>query len=1086
MQLNDAQKEAVEYLDGPLLVLAGPGTGKTQLLSEKVAYILQKTDASAENILCLTFTDSGASNMRERLKTIIEQDALKVTIGTYHTFGSEILAMYKNYAEDYERKLDQAIDEVRQFKIVKSIQDKLPGTDILRGDAVKDIISVISDAKGARLSADDLAMIARQNIDDSKVLSEAISPLLKNVVPRKYKESYENAYLPIYEFLKQYEQMEPIVGRIERSISGLARDLGEAIQEAETLQKVTPLSDWKNKYFELDSKQNYRLKDVVANKKLASLARVMASYEQYLLDEGLYDFDDMIEEAVKVLKQNDGFRATLAERYQYVLLDEFQDTNPSQLAIVKAITDYEKPVIMAVGDDDQAIYEFQGALASNVSDYRDYYNAKVVKLVENYRSTQEILDFSRQVILQAPDRFEDKALHSNRPAGKTAIYRYEFNSSDAEYGFVADKIAELVASGVEQKQIAVISAKHKYFEPFLPYLKAKNGLKIAYEKRDDLFQNEQIHEVLTLARFVYELANEKKPTVSLLEVLSFPFFELPALEIVKLTGRARAEHRQAFEYLAEQGSEGVQLLLQFLADLAVASFNTPLEIMLDYLMGLCDLNGYTSPFMDYYASRELSDSDKAFATFTLYENIASLRGKLNRHFGDKKLKLVDLVEMVDDYEAAEMPLITTSPYRDAEDAVQIMSAHKAKGLEFEHVFILSADHMAWGKGKGNNNLLALPQNVTQIRHTGTTDSEKLRVLYVALTRAKKGLYITNSLMDFNGKSPERLEYFNEFEQKDEAGKVEVISPFLPNKRVTMVSEVNDVKKRENNVRNWLTSYFASSPDMRELYLERVKGLKMTASVLTSFIDIIYGGPVEFFRSRVLLAPDGPETESQVLGNLIHATFDEVTRNELSDAKAVEFYEKAVEDYDTTAEIREAVRAKGIESIVETLNTYGEIIRAGKSEVNFASEKLVVEGVPVTGKIDHIVVDDNNKTIEVYDCKTGSYRKEGWKSHPTLYEYMLQLLFYKMLLNASPTYRKYKVTRGHILFVVKDKADETVHDKVYEYDNKDEQEMMALLKAVYRQITSLEFMDDAEVMVTPDKGRAMKDIKAFIALLLAKE
>ena len=112
MQLNDAQKEAVEYLDGPLLVLAGPGTGKTQLLSEKVAYILQKTDASAENILCLTFTDSGASNMRERLKTIIEQDALKVTIGTYHTFGSEILAMYKNYAEDYERKLDQAIDEV--------------------------------------------------------------------------------------------------------------------------------------------------------------------------------------------------------------------------------------------------------------------------------------------------------------------------------------------------------------------------------------------------------------------------------------------------------------------------------------------------------------------------------------------------------------------------------------------------------------------------------------------------------------------------------------------------------------------------------------------------------------------------------------------------------------------------------------------------------------------------------------------------------------------------------------------------------------------------------------------------------------
>ncbi|MBQ3432742.1 UvrD-helicase domain-containing protein, partial [Candidatus Saccharibacteria bacterium] len=246
MQLNDAQKRAVEYLDGPLLVLAGPGTGKTQLLSQKVAYVLKNTDTNPENILCMTFTDSGASNMRERLKSIIGQDAAKVNIGTYHSFGADVLAQYKNYAEDYDRMLDSAIDEVTQYKIVKSIQDGLNGRDILRGDSVKDIVSVISSAKSAGLSVADLQLIAETNMADSETLSKAISPLLQNVVPRVFKESYENAYAPIYEILKEYTDAQMIVKNIERSIGGMARDLKDAITEALAEQKIKPLSAWKD------------------------------------------------------------------------------------------------------------------------------------------------------------------------------------------------------------------------------------------------------------------------------------------------------------------------------------------------------------------------------------------------------------------------------------------------------------------------------------------------------------------------------------------------------------------------------------------------------------------------------------------------------------------------------------------------------------------------------------------------------------------------------------------------------------------------------------------------------------------------
>ena len=807
MKLNTNQKRAVEYLEGPLLVLAGPGTGKTQLLSSKVAYILENTDTNPENILCMTFTETGAANMRERLKSIIGNAGLKVNIGTYHAFGAEILAQYANYSPDYGRKLNEAIDEVRQFKIVKEIQGKLPGRDILHKDNVKDIISVISSAKSTGLTAEDLLIIAEQNMEDSKVLSETIAPLLENVVPRQFGPSYEHAYKPIFNLLNKYTDKLIINNNIERNINILARDLKQAIIEAESNEKIKPLSAWKDMYFEKDGKGNYRLKDRVANLKLSSVARVMQQYDKYLRDEGLYDFDDMIQEAVRVLTEDAGFRATMQERYQFIMLDEFQDTNPSQFAIIKALTDYEQPQVMAVGDDDQAIYEFQGALSTNLVDFQNHYGAEVIPLTENYRSTAEILEFSRQVINQATDRFADKELMAHRPdPAESQIYRYEFRASEMEYAFVADKIAELVASGVRQDDIAVISYKTKYFVPFLPFLKAKEGINIAYEKRDNLLENEQIGQLLTISQYVWELANERNENTSTLEVLSYPFWGLPVLDVVRLTGAARREKRGVFEYLSASGNSAITEVMEFLAKLAAKSFTEPLEIWLDYLTGAAELDGKRSPFLEYYTKRGEYDA------FTLYENLAALSGKLRRHFGEKPLRLADLVAMVNDYKEAEMPLITTSPYKDADEAVQILSAHKAKGLEFKYVFMISVDHMAWGKGKGNNNLLVLPKNLQHIRHTGTTDGEKLRILYVALTRAEEAIYITNSLRDFNGKSPERLEYLEEYMEGEE-----VISSFLPTRRVQTMYELAEPVKAVENLKNWLTPYVKLSPDMRAIY-----------------------------------------------------------------------------------------------------------------------------------------------------------------------------------------------------------------------------------------------------------------------------
>ena len=340
MGLNKEQREAVEYLDGPLLVLAGPGTGKTQLLSAKVAYILENTDTNPENILCLTFTESGASNMRERLGSMVGKAASSVNIFTYHAFGSNILERYKNYAEDFNRELDNVIDGVTQYKYVREIQDGLAATNILKTTKVNDLIETIGHAKSARLSADDLAKIATRNIADSEKISAASTEILENLKPRmKYELAVAEVYQPLLETLSEYTSSEPIVGNVEPSANGLVRELAEIIETESTKDKpsVSPLTKWKNQRFERDSMGNYRLKDYIANKKLAALSEVMHTYEEKLRSEGMFDFADMIEEAIRALREDRGFRLSLSEIFQYILLDEFQDTNPSQFELIKLL-----------------------------------------------------------------------------------------------------------------------------------------------------------------------------------------------------------------------------------------------------------------------------------------------------------------------------------------------------------------------------------------------------------------------------------------------------------------------------------------------------------------------------------------------------------------------------------------------------------------------------------------------------------------------------------------------------------------------------------------------------------------------------
>ena len=213
--LNPAQQEAVDYSGGPLLVLAGPGTGKTQLLASRVERILTDTDTDASEILCLTFTESGAENMRARLATKIGKEALKIQISTYHAFGTTILNDYQNFSPDYTRRFDAPLDNVSSFKIIKSLRDNLGGLDLLRTASVADLRDTISAVKSARLTPADLLKITEKNRDWSALVASEISPLFDELPKRSNLISAAPVYTAILAKILEHVSDKPLAFHVE-------------------------------------------------------------------------------------------------------------------------------------------------------------------------------------------------------------------------------------------------------------------------------------------------------------------------------------------------------------------------------------------------------------------------------------------------------------------------------------------------------------------------------------------------------------------------------------------------------------------------------------------------------------------------------------------------------------------------------------------------------------------------------------------------------------------------------------------------------------------------------------------------------
>ena len=1165
MPLNKKQQEAVEYLDGPLLVLAGPGTGKTQLLSKKVEYILQNTDTDPSMILCITYTEAGAENMKERLRNMIGQAADKIDIMTFHAFGQKILGLYSQFATEPQRSFTEPIEEIIQLKIIEELQANLPNPYLLKDkQQQKNLLSLIAKIKVSKVSPEELRTIVKQNQQDIEILNKELAPILQDLPDKAsgknaYTKLTETVYIPLLKKLGELKTDQPIVGRIYSLFDVFYEKIYSLIEEQANSEKpsVKNINSFIKKYFSKDNNGIYKFSELASNQRLLELAELYEKYQNYLQEHGYFDFNDMIEMPIKYLEDDIDFRRKIAQNYLYIMVDEYQDTNPSQTRLLELIADeQESPSVMAVGDDDQSIFEFQGAKASSLIYFKNHFNAKVIVLTENYRSTSEILHFSRKIADQLDESFiknetMQRSLHAedqvtedlkkeltsvrnldilkNTPEDflfeqisysatgnkntdsnqssqlnksitqKTFIERHQFINQDAEYNWIAERVYQLIQAGTDPSDIGILFPKHKYTTTLIPYLRKYPEINLAYERTENILENEQIYEVLTLCNFIYQLSEGENPSFMLPEILSFDFWDIPSEDMILAVQSIHRHKRQALEILQTYlDNPYFADLAAFFAELAKLSLTLPLEFLLDMISGFSpveitvnqQIKTFTSPFLTFYSKDSYSKN-----TFDFYNRLRLLRNHLLSRTKKDKLRLADLIQLVDDYKKTETSITEQTFYRDSDKAVNLMTAHKSKGLEFKHVFLINLTASAWD-GSGGPNTLTLPLNLEAVSDARNTPDGKKRLLFVAITRAAKTLTMTNpKYADDSEKENKPLSFLDEkFIQTD--GESYISSPFIPASRVIEHNEIlSDDEKASAMRRIWLNKLLDPSEKIEPLLKERVKDFRLSASHISSFIRLTYGGPLNFYLNSIIKAPSEPTSLSIAYGNLIHKVFEEITKNQLTKEEAILLYMTEAKKQDLLEEDIKTLIERGKDELPLAIDEYQSILQnpGAKAEVDFSSEHLFFEGIPITGKIDHLNIDEQNKLIDIYDFKTSTISdRDKWHSKESLYIYHFQLLFYRLLLKQSKFYHDYTVRSMNLLFTTPNRRETLDHPNgkfhkltLTEEDiAKDDLDFEDLIKAIYHQITTLDFLrSDSPLNLANTADATLADIKKFCHQLI---
>jgi len=1075
-ELNEAQKLAVDTIDGPVLVVAGPGTGKTQLLTTRVANILDKTDTMPANILCLTFTDSAAINMRQRLTNIIGKAAYDVNISTYHAFGSELIRRYPEY---FIASADlKPVDDLTIDACLRDILKRLPYSNPLRHDIfLRDIKVFISDCKRALLTPKDVDSIAYENSQFIESATKLVRIHLANLA------KVSKASVPLFEKLMSDTAKLPKTAPNANVVSLQVmwqQQLETAIQFFSETGKTNELTKWKITWLAKDDKGGFIAAGQDQVKKLISAATIYERYLSELTRLGVYDYDDMILKAIRGLEKHAELRYTLQEQYLYVLMDEFQDTNEAQARLIELLTDNPvnegRPNVLAVGDDDQAIYAFQGANYSHMLNfYERYRNVLVVALTANYRSHPDILSLAEGAVNQIEQRLHsyfpqaDKhliAMAKTIPA-KADVSRYEFPSDLAQNAWVAKRIAELIKKGSTASDIAVLAPKHEYLEALVPFLHHQN-LPVHYEKRENVLDDIVVRELVTMSRLILALSARDHTRVDSLwpEVLSYRFWHLATEELWRLSWEAADKHANWTDVLCQHDeTKPIALFFIRLSQLAAAE---PMEQLLDFLIGTesVDLSlseSWCSPFYEYYFGALKTETGNTADLWQLLSNLTVVRQRLREYRANelKPLSLNDFVEFVDAHQAADIKILNTNPHQEATDAVELMTVYKAKGQEFDTVILLAFSDEVWGtKARNLGSRLSLPENLRFIRYSGTTEDERLRLLYVALTRAKTKLYLTSYTSNYTGRMTTRLKYLDEHE--NEAG--ETISPLLPSAQQKIKQDNVTLPTLPELTVYWQHQHFqaATQPKLKALLASRLEHFQLSPTELNTFVDVTNDGPTTFFTKSLLRFPVAPTPAGQY-GSAIHETLEWLPLY-LKEHSRLPSVRQATQFFETRLAAKRLVepqatllRERGREALSFYLSQrIGTIKPSNITEYNFRNEGVFIDKAHLNGKIDKLITEPKTKTLTIVDYKTGkSYRL--WAREVKLHIYRQQLYFYKLLVEHSHTFAGYRVKDAYLEFVEPD-GDGEIRELHLSFDSELANRTEQLIKAVWQHIVQLNLPD----------------------------
>ncbi len=1090
-KLNEHQRQAVDSIEGPLLVIAGPGSGKTELLSVRIANILDKTDTLPSSILCLTFTDSAAKNMLSRLSKIIGPAAYQVAIHTFHSFGSEIISRYPEYFFDGQEM--KVADDVITIQILDKIFHDLPFNTPLKihhaGGHFSDFKSakdVISKLKVAGLSPEDFKQFLAANVQFLEQTKDYIREFWANINLRK-KDSI-NEVSKFISYLQDTPSSQLPENPIFKSLKNhLLFDLIEAQDEATESNKTSPITQWKSRYLDKDDQGNFVLKDYKKMAKNLAFADVYKNYQQSLEKLGYMDYDDMLIRVVKALKEHADLRFSLQEKYLYFLIDEFQDTNGVQMEVVDLLSDSAvnegNPNLFVVGDDDQSIFKFQGANIANILKFKDKYpQADLVVLSANYRSNQQVISLVRDTILQGTDRLENylpemsKELTCGNPNIQDGeIATNSFSTEEQEFAWIIEKIKALISGGIKPESIALISRKHSELIKAAGYFEAA-GVAVNYENRKNILHQKHIIQLIRTLRFLNLLSQQRHEEAQhlLSELLTFDFWQVSRIEIWRLSFEAFEKRLPWLEVMLKSPQEKVRNIANFLITLSTFTQDLTAEQLIDLVVGnrgvnisdTLEENLFVSPYKSFYfPSHDPQNVGREY--LELLSNLSFLIKKIRRLTEATPLYLSNLVSIIELHEKYSLPINDPGHLFSHQGGVNLITSHKAKGLEFDTVFVFSCEEEIWSD-KAGDRFNMLPSNLPIFPERDNQD-DVLRLFYVALSRAQRNLFLTYHTQDESGRALSPLRFIKHEDELD------FLEDTKENKTFIKVLEAK--------------TFNLKSPVVSENELQFLKGkvqnYQLSATHLNDFIDLVHGGPDKFFEKNILRFPIMPSFELSY-GNAIHKAIDRFykvykkvkilpTLNNFLD-----YYRDALNFQRLNPKVSAHLYAKGQEKLTNYYNFHKNNFNPqDQSETSFGFGGFtVVDGVPVKGKIDRMQINEQTGEIKVFDYKTGKTMKDfdGYSSNEKVkaYKYKNQLIFYKLLIENSRNYKgKFTVTSGTLEFI---DGENEPRSLTYAITKEDTDNLRALIKAVYSKIKTLDFKSPD--LADPD----FADVMEFVAYL----